>query len=83
MISMDNQYYEITVKSPHNGEEIKIKLHWEADVWDWQNVFKQVMTWVTFHPDTVQQIFTLTDDQMLEKEENDKKLTENDELMGS
>lgn len=79
---MDSQYYEITVKSPHNGEEIKIKLHWEADIWDWQNVFKQVLSWVTFHPDTIQDIFALTEDQMLEKEEKELKDDSNPELMG-
>jgi hypothetical protein len=70
---MKSQYYEITVTSPHSGEEIKIKLHWEADAWDWQNVFKQIMNWVTFHPDTYKEIFALTDDEILEKEEKETK----------
>ena len=73
MLARENQYYEITVKSPHNGEEIKIKLCWDADAWDWQNVFKQVMSWATFHPETYKEIFALTDDEILEKEEKESK----------
>ena len=83
MEEMKSKFYEITVKDPHHGEEITIKMTWDADAWDWQRVFKQIMQWATFMPETYGEIFTLTDDELMAKEEKDKELTENnDELMG-
>lgn len=69
---MEKKFYEITVKEPHHDEEITIKITWDADAWDWQNVFKQIMQWATFMPETYGEIFALTDDEIMTKEEEEK-----------
>ncbi len=53
---LKGKFYEITVKGPDN-EELKIKMWWEATIDDWQPVFSAILTWATYHPDNIFDLF--------------------------
>lgn len=54
---MEGKFYTITVKG-ENEETITITTSNESDINDWKHIFVSILTWLTFHPDTVKEIFT-------------------------
>jgi hypothetical protein len=65
----ENSYYEVTVKEPHKGEEFKVKVWWEGSAFDWQVVFKNIMYWLTFAPETIKEIFSTDEDDLVENQD--------------
>lgn len=60
----NNDYYTIEVRRPdmrndvgYDGSEIKMSIYWDADIERWIEVFKTILHWVTFHPDTIKEQF--------------------------
>jgi len=54
---VEGKFYTITVKG-ENEETITITTSNESDINDWKHIFVSILTWLTFHPDTVKEIFT-------------------------
>jgi len=53
---IESKYYEITIKSPEE-EELKLKVHWDSSINDWIDKFKVILKWLTFHDDTIKEVF--------------------------
>ena len=69
----ENAYYEITVKEPHKGETASFKVWWEADICDWGVVMKNILNWVSFHPDNIKELFGEEVEEPVLKKEKRKK----------
>lgn len=52
------------IKITVEREEKKIELttHIDSDIDDWANIFKSIMTWLTFHPASIDLIFKKDDE---------------------
>ena len=53
---LNNGYYEITIIEPHKGETLKMTLLGDG-IEDWIRLFKKVLFWVEFHPNTIKEAF--------------------------
>jgi len=58
---MENDDIQIIVNS--NGKRIEVSFPWDSDAWEWANAFKVIMTWATFHPNTVDKVINTEEDQ--------------------
>jgi hypothetical protein len=50
---MDN----ITLTVTNNGKELRLTLPDEMDIEEWSDQFKTILSWLTFHPDTIKELF--------------------------
>lgn len=48
---------EITVKGPQEDHEITIFLPWDANIEDWEDAFKTILTHQTFAPELIKELF--------------------------
>lgn len=51
----ENKIYKIEITSPEK-EKLTLEVHYDADVYGWADIFKTIMTWVTFDPRTIKEI---------------------------
>ena len=52
---MENKPTKIIVE--YDDHKIEITTHWDSDIDDWVNVFKTIMTWLTFCPKSIEDMF--------------------------
>lgn len=55
---MDKKYHTIKVTNT-DGEHIEFKMHWEAEMIEWINKFKQILKWLTYTDKLVESVFTV------------------------
>lgn len=55
---------KITVERTIEREKDKIELttHIDSDIDDWANIFRSILTWLTFHPASIDLIFKKDDE---------------------
>jgi len=41
----------------NNGRKIELTTHWDSDIDDWCAIFKTIMTWLTFTPESIDAMF--------------------------
>lgn len=54
---MERQFYIITVKNTESEEEITLKVNWDSNLEDWKQHFSTVLSWLTFQPETIKELF--------------------------
>ena len=47
----------ITVTVTNRGKELRLTLSEDMSISDWGEQFKIILLWLTFHPDTIKEIF--------------------------
>lgn len=40
----------------HLGDELELTTSWDSDAEDYANIFRTIMYWLGFHPETVKEI---------------------------
>ena len=53
---MDGKYYTITIKG-ENEETLTITTTVESGIEEWKNIFTTILIFLTFHPDTIKELF--------------------------
>lgn len=66
---MKNQNVEITVKGGYDNSELKISIDQDSGIEKFAEVFRTILTHLTFHPNTINEIICdeLSDDQDLKQ----------------
>jgi len=66
---MKNQNVEITVKVGYDNSELKISIDQDSGIEKFAEVFRTILTHLTFHPNTINEIICdeLSDDQDLKQ----------------
>ena len=54
-LKMDKKYITITVKND-DGARLEQKVDWDSSSWDWADVFKVIMLWLTFTPESIKEV---------------------------
>ena len=57
---MENKPTKIIVE--YDDHKIELTTHWDSDIDDWLNVFKTIMTWLTFLPEQIDAMFRSDDE---------------------
>ena len=52
---MENKPTKIIVE--YDDKKLELTTHWDSDIDDWVNVFKTIMTWLTFVPESIEDMF--------------------------
>jgi len=52
---MENKPTKIIVE--YDDKKLELTTHWDSDIDDWVNVFKTIMTWLTFVPESIEVMF--------------------------
>lgn len=60
---------EIKVCGPREGQELSMSLPWDANIEDWRDAFKVILTQQTFSPDTINELFYDEDRLLFDLEE--------------
>jgi hypothetical protein len=53
----DNKKIKIKVEGHELNRSIELTLNWDADIEDWKEAFKTILTHQTFHPQTIEELF--------------------------
>ena len=53
----DNKKIKIKVESYQLNKSIELTLNWDADINDWKDTFKTILTYQTFDPQTIEELF--------------------------
>ena len=53
----DNKKIKIKVESYQLNKSIELTLNWDADINDWIETFKTILTHQTFCPETIKELF--------------------------
>uniref|UniRef100_A0A6M3JJQ2 PH domain-containing protein n=2 Tax=viral metagenome TaxID=1070528 RepID=A0A6M3JJQ2_9ZZZZ len=53
---MDGKFYTIIVKG-ENEETLTITTSNESDLDDWKHIFTTILTWLTFEPECIKELF--------------------------
>jgi hypothetical protein len=59
---------EINIKGPKDGQEMSCFLPWNANIEEWKDVFKTILTHQTFAPETIKDLFFNEEDNSSEYE---------------
>jgi len=51
--------YKITVSNMH-GAELSLTISWEADIYEWIEVFKCILYWLQFNPEQIDKLHLST-----------------------
>ena len=67
---MDEIYkpHEVTITNS-DGDKLSLTIHWDANIYEWQDAFKVILKWLTFHEDQVHDIFCDDDCELKNQEE--------------
>ena len=52
---MDKQYITITVERDDGTKLIQTTLY-DSNIWDWADMFKVIMLWLTFTPESIKEV---------------------------
>ena len=47
----------LIVRVERDDNSIEIKTYRDATIEDWKSIFETILFWLTFHPDTIKDIF--------------------------
>ena len=56
-----NNKYTITIED-EEGRKLIGTTPWDTDIWGWSNIFKSLLTWLTFGPELIQWVMRNEDD---------------------
>lgn len=69
MLLSENIY---TLEISHSdGRRLKLVIPEDSDALEWTEAFKTVMYWLTFHPDTINDVF-YSEEEKIEEEKTDE-----------
>jgi len=68
METNDYKNHEIIV-TDGEGKKITLELHWDADIYEWQETFKVILKWLTFGDELINDIFCDDDCEFKTQEE--------------
>jgi len=57
MYNLSDKKIKIKVESYQLNKSIELTLNWDADINDWKDAFKTILTHQTFHPQLIEEIF--------------------------
>ncbi len=52
----EGKFYTITIKG-EDEETITLTTSNESGIDEWKHIFISILTWLTFHPDTIKELF--------------------------
>jgi hypothetical protein len=57
MYNLSDKKIKIKVESYQLNKSIELTLNWDADINDWKDAFKTILTHQTFHSQLIEEIF--------------------------